>query len=215
MTSNHQNNTSDPLNLALNRAYAILDGECRAAINAVGLELSVGFLHETSGYQTKQSLVCNLQEPFRWIADMAVMEAFESRVLDLPDFYFTGDDYRYRIEADEKRRFLDLLRGRFKLIVRYNSRTLRWDTIIEQKVVELGNYLIGRSTNPDFLEPAPMLTVAHDQELRMQILSLSQSDAKKLGIEKSTLHGLRSRAGNPRSLKIYAPVRKRLVWEGN
>jgi hypothetical protein len=28
-----------------------------------------------------------LQEPFRWIGDVALMDAFESGVLDLPDFY--------------------------------------------------------------------------------------------------------------------------------
>jgi len=38
--------------------------------------------------------VHDLQEPFRWIPDVAVMDAFESRVLDLPDFFFKGDDYR-------------------------------------------------------------------------------------------------------------------------
>jgi hypothetical protein len=30
------------------------------------------------------------------------MEAFESEVLDLPDFYFIGDDYRYRFEPEAK-----------------------------------------------------------------------------------------------------------------
>jgi hypothetical protein len=34
-------------------------------------------------------------------------------VLDLPDFYFTGDDYRYRSGPEAKQRFLDLLRERF------------------------------------------------------------------------------------------------------
>ena len=65
MTSSHQNNASDPVNLALNYAYGVLEGECRRAINTVGLEASVGFLHDFSSYQTKQSLVYDLQEPFR------------------------------------------------------------------------------------------------------------------------------------------------------
>ncbi len=39
------------------------------------------------------SFLGDIQEPFRWIVDVAVMDAFESGVLDLPDFYFTGDDY--------------------------------------------------------------------------------------------------------------------------
>jgi len=81
----------------------------------------VGFLHEFVGYQTKQSLVYDLQEPFRWIADVAVMDAFESCLLDLQDFYFTGDDYRYRFEPDAKQRFLDLLRERFNAGATYHK----------------------------------------------------------------------------------------------
>jgi len=86
------------VNLTLNHAYGVLGGECRTSINTVGLEPSVGFLHETSDYQTKQSLVYDLQEPFRWIADVTVMEAFESRMLDLPDFYFKGDVARPELQ---------------------------------------------------------------------------------------------------------------------
>ena len=61
-----------------------------------------------SDYQTKQSLVYDLQEPFRWIADMAVMEVFESGVLDLPDFNFTGDDYRCRFDPEAKQQIRPL-----------------------------------------------------------------------------------------------------------
>jgi CRISPR-associated protein Cas1 len=100
MTSSHQNNASDPVNAALNYAHGVLEGECRRAINAVGFEPSIGFLHEPSAHQTKQSLVYDLQEPFRWISDVSVLEVFESGTLDLSDFYFTGQDYRYRLETD-------------------------------------------------------------------------------------------------------------------
>ena len=210
MTSSHQNNASDPVNSALNYAYGVLEGECRRAINTVGLEPSVGFLHEFSNYQTKQSLVYDLQEPFRWISDVAVVEAFESGVLDLPDFYFTGDDYRYRFESEAKRRFLDLLRGRFNVGVRYNARMLRWDTVIEQKVMELGRYLIGRSASLDFSEPCPRLTRTDNRELRQRILSLSQSEARELGIGRSTLHYLRRNAGSHRSFRVYRKVQKRI-----
>jgi CRISPR-associated protein Cas1 len=210
MTTSHQNNASDPVNLALNYAYGVLEGECRAAINTVGLEPSVGFLHETSGYQTKQSLVYDLQEPFRWIADVAVMRAFESGVLDLPDFYFTGDDYRYRFEPEAKQRFLDLLRERFNSAVRYKGRALKWDTVIEQKTVELGRYLVGRSRRLDFSEPSPRLARADDRELRRRILDLSQSEAEKLGIGKSTLHYLRRSAAGDFSFKLHRTIRDEL-----
>jgi CRISPR-associated protein Cas1 len=196
--------------LALNYAYGVLEGECRAAINTVGLEPSVGFLHETSGYQTKQSLVYDLQEPFRWIADVGVMEAFESGVLDLPNFYFTGEDYRYRFEPEAKQRFLELLRERFNSGVRYRERALKWDTVIEQKTVELGRFLVGRTGRLNFSEPSPDLSKTDDLEFRRRILSLTQPKAQTLGIGKSTLHYLRRRARTSNPFKTYKPILSRL-----
>ena len=210
MTSSHQNNASDPVNLALNYAYGVLEGECRAAINTVDLEPSVGFLHETSGYQTKQSLVYDLQEPFRWIADVTVMDAFESRVLDLPDFYFTGDDYRYRFDPEAKQRFLGLLRERFNSGVRYKGRALKWDTVIEQKTVEFGRYMVGRNDRWDFSEPSPELDSTGNRELRAAILSMSLAETKRRKIGKNTFHYLRENAECGRSFRTYGEVLSKL-----
>jgi len=154
--------------------------------------------------------VYDLQEPFRWIADVTVMEAFESRVLDLPDFYFTGDDYRYRFESEAKQRFLDLLRERFNSAVRYKGRALKWDTVIEQKVIELTRYLTGKSAVLDFIEPSSSLNRNDTKELRERILSISQSEATKLGIGESTLHHLRKNASDRGTFRAYHKVLARL-----
>jgi CRISPR-associated protein Cas1 len=187
-----------------------LEGECRKAINAVGLEPSVGFLHETSGYQTKQSLVYDLEEPFRWLADATVMGAFESGVLDLPDFYFTGDDYRYRFDPEAKQRFLDLLRERFNCGISYRGRVLKWDTVIELKANELGRFLLGRFII-DFAEPSAKLLGYDNHQLRERILALTQSRARELGIPKSTLHYLRKNAAASRPLKLHGRVVERIM----
>jgi CRISPR-associated protein Cas1 len=210
MTTSHQNNASDPVNSALNYAYGVLEGECRAAINTVGLEPSVGFLHETAGYQTKQSLVYDLQEPFRWLADVTVMDAFESRVLDLPDFYFAGDDYRYRFEPEAKHRFLDLLRERFNSPVVHKGRGLKWDTVIEQKTAEFGQYLVRRNGTLDFSEPSPRLDSVGNRELREAILRMSAAEARRRGIGRNTLHYLRRRIMTGRVLRTYGKVSRRL-----
>jgi len=178
----------------------------------VGLEPSVGFLHDFSDYQTKQSLVYDLQEPFRWLVDLTVIQAIESRALDIKDFYFTADDYRYRFETEPKRRFIAMLRERFNGGVRYNGRILKWDTVIEQKVGELGRFLLGKATRLDFSEPSPTLERTDSIELRRRILSLSQAKARKLGISKSTLHYLRKNARNDRPFKVYPKVRYRLTF---
>lgn len=215
MTSSHQNNASDPVNLALNYAYGVLEGECRRAINTVGLEPSVGFLHDFSDYQTKQSLVYDLQEAFRWLSDIAVIEAFETETLKLSDFYFTADDYRYQFEPEARQRFIDLIRERFNSGATYKGRVLKWDTIIEQKGTELGQLLVNRASTVDFAEPAVKLVRHDDRELRARILSLGQSEAKRLGIGKSTLHYMRQKAEFKGSFHVYSSTLSKLREGGS
>jgi len=95
---------------------------------------------------------------------VAVVEAFEGGVLDLPDFYFTADDYTYRFDPEAKQGFLDLLRERFNSGVRYKGRALKRDTVIEQKTIELGRFLVGRTGRLDCSEPCPKLARADSRE---------------------------------------------------
>ncbi len=87
---------------------------------------------------------------------------------------------------------------------------MKWDTVIEQKAVEFGRFLAGRTDGLDFSDPSPTLRRTDDVDLRRRILSLSQSEAKGLGIAKSTLHYLRKRAKTNRDLQTYGRLRSRL-----
>lgn len=180
------------------------------AINAVDLESAVGFLHDISDYQTKESLVYDLQEPFRWLVDLSVIRAFESEALTLRDFYFTGDDYRYRFEAEAKQRFIDTLRDQFNAGVTYKGRVLKWDTVIEQKVQELSRFLVGKSARLSFGEPAPTIERFDNVKLRERIKSLTSEEAKRLGIPKQTLHDLRMKARGDHTFRLYGKVSRKL-----
>jgi CRISPR-associated protein Cas1 len=144
------------------------------------------------------------------IADVAVMDAFESGVLDLPDFYFTGDDCRYRFEPEAKERFLDLFRERFNTGARYGGRVLKWDTVIERKAMELGRYLVRGSGRLDLCEPSPRLSSYDSSELRKRILTLSESQARKHGIARSTYYHLRRSARSERSFTMHQRTRMKL-----
>ena len=157
-----------------------------------------------------RSFTGDLPESFRLIAAVAAMDAFESGVLDFPDFHFTGDDYRYRFEPEAKRRFLDLLRERFNLAVKYKERVLKWDTVIEQKTAELGRYLIGGPGRLDLSKPSTVLRGIDNREVRKRILSLTQQEARRLGVGKSTLHYLRKNASNRSTFTAYSKVLARL-----
>jgi hypothetical protein len=138
------------------------------------------------------------------------MEAFESGLLDIPNFYFTGDDYRYRFETEARERFLDLLRERYNTGARYMRRNVKWDTVIEHKAVELGRYLGGRSSKLDFSEPSPELDSVGSRELRKAILRMSPTEAKRRRIGKSTFHYLRKNAESGRSFRTYGKVLSKL-----
>jgi CRISPR-associated protein Cas1 len=215
IVKSHQYNASDPFNLCLNYAYGVIEGYVRKAINIVGLEPSVGFLHEISGSQTKESLVYDLQEPFRWLGDVTTIEAFESGALDMKDFYFLGDDYRYHIEIEAKRRFLELLKNRVNSGVKYNGKIWKWDTVILNKIQELAGFLSDKSNRIDFVEPRPSLQRSDTQDLRSRILELTQKEAEDLGIGKSTLHYLHERASAERPFSVYQRVRRKLRYQNN
>jgi len=205
-----QYNASDPVNLSLNYAYGFLQCECRKAVNTVGLEPAYGFLHEPADYQTKEALVYDLQEPFRWLCDVIVIEAFESATLDMRDFYFTDNDYRYHLVIEAKERFRHFIKDRFNVGVQYKGKAWKWDTIILNKTQELARFLLRKSESLDFSEPSPNLERSDTQELRNRILELTQSEARELGIGKSTLHYLRKHARHDKPFKVYKPVLEKL-----
>lgn len=164
------------------------------------------FLHDFADCQTRQSLVYDLQEPFRWIGDVATIQAFESGLLDVKDFYFTGDDYRYKFEVEAKRRFLEFLKDKFNSGVKYKDKTWKWDTIILNKTEELGRFVLGKSDSLDFTEPCPNLIGDDSLEIRKRILELTQKQAQALRMSKSTLHYLRKRARNDSSFRVYEKI---------
>jgi CRISPR/Cas system-associated endonuclease Cas1 len=96
-------------------------------------------------------------EPYRWLVDLTVMEMFTSSQLDIRDFYFTGDDYRYRFEHDAKLRFIRNLVEHFKKRVSYDRELCSWSTVIQEKTRQLANHISDPARPIDFTEPSPIL----------------------------------------------------------
>jgi len=77
----------------LNYGYAILESEIRKAINSIGLDPAIGFLHESTN--AKSPLVYDIQELYRWIIDISVIQVLEERKLRKKDFIIT-ENYNMR-----------------------------------------------------------------------------------------------------------------------
>jgi CRISPR/Cas system-associated endonuclease Cas1 len=91
----------------------------------------------------------------------------------MKDFYFTGDDYRYKLETEANRRFLKVLKEKFNSSAQYNGKTWQWGSIILHKAQELSKFLLGKSKFIDFTEPAPILVRSDGLDFRDGILELT------------------------------------------
>jgi CRISPR-associated protein Cas1 len=207
--SSRQYNASDPVNALLNYGYAFLQSCVRRAINMTGLDASLGYLHEDKPATTP--LVYDLQEPYRWLVDYTVLRMVLSRTFTWDDFYFSSDDYRLRIKPPLLDRYVGLLRERFNSGVAYGGKRLMWDTVILRKCQELARYLLGKTASFSLTSPGPILERSDSRRLREKILRLSQLEAQKVGIGKSTLHYLRCRSRTQDRLRAYAKTRRKLL----
>jgi len=71
-------NASDPINALLNYGYSILESMVRKDINTIGLDVSIGHLHEIA--PSKHPLVYDLQELFRYVVDYSIIELLETQL---------------------------------------------------------------------------------------------------------------------------------------
>jgi len=82
--------------------------------------------------------------------------------------------------------------------------------LISLKVQEFARYLVGRSDSFDLKSSAPILKRSDTRDLRKRILSFLASEARKLGLGKSTVHYLKKNARDRKPFKIYRPVLEKL-----
>jgi CRISPR-associated protein Cas1 len=207
MHESHQMNASDPVNALLNYGYAILESECRKALNAVGLEPTVGFLHEAR--QTRYALVYDLMEPYRWLVDTAIIECLEYERFSKKDFRRL-DNYILRLRPEAVKKLLDALHLKLDKTTRYRDKFYAWSTVIRLHCEELASYLLGKRAEIRFGNPSSTLQRGEYKILRERILAMSLSEAKDRGISKSTLWYLQQRARSERPIEVYDKIRKRL-----
>jgi len=94
----------DPVNALLSFVYAILGQDIGAALNGVGLDPQVGFLH--ADRPGRDSLAQDLLEEFRpWLADRLVLSLINRRQLKASDF-ITESSGAVRLSAEARKQLL-------------------------------------------------------------------------------------------------------------
>jgi len=197
----------DKVNVMLNYGYALLEAECLRAINSVGLDPHVGFLHEMNS--SKNSLACDLQEPFRFIVDLAVFSLVEKGAMDKQDFIRT-ETYALRLKPTGARKVTEEVNQWLNKRAKYRNKQHTWSAILLLKARELAQYLVGKRKTVDFVSPVYEIERQDNMEIRQLILDIPYVEWKKLGFSKGTLHYMKQNAKSGKPFTLNAHVRERL-----
>lgn len=106
----------DPVNALLSFAYTLLLHQAMAALQVVGLDPYIGFLH--SAQYSKPSLALDLMEEFRpVIADSVVLTLINNRILGRDDFI--EEFGAWRLKDGARRTFLQKFEERMNTEIRH------------------------------------------------------------------------------------------------
>ena len=196
-TSSRNYNASDEINALLNYGYAILESEIRKAINGIGLDYSIGFLHEIN--QSRTPLVYDIQELFRWLIDVSVIQLLEEKKIKKSDFIIT-ENYHTRLGEDVASMLIEKINSNFNARYNYkNGKNYSYQIILQDNLQQLANFILDKNKEFDFIIPKMNLNRNDDVELREKILKMTPNERRELGINKSTLWYIKKNLFNKKS----------------
>ena len=203
-TNSRNYNASDQINALLNYGYAILESEIRKRINSVGLDYSIGFLHEIN--QSRTPLVYDIQELFRWIIDVSVIQLLEEKKIKKSDFIIT-ENYHTRLGEDVAKLLIEKISSNFNARHNYkNGKNYSYQIILQDNLQQLSNFILEKKKEFDFVIPKMKLKRNDNVELREKILNMTTTERKQLGINKSTLWYIKKNLSEGKTPKIYEKI---------
>ncbi|OLD41853.1 MAG: CRISPR-associated endonuclease Cas1 [Thaumarchaeota archaeon 13_1_40CM_2_39_4] len=203
-------NASDEVNALFNYGYAVLESEVRKAINAVGLDPTVGFLHELA--ESKEPLVYDIQELFRWLIDLSVIQLLEERKLKKSDFIVT-ENYHIRLKQSAAKALIEKISINFNKKVMYKrNKRYSYQSILLDNVQQLANLISDKCKGDSSIFTIPKIVIERNDSLNMRerILNMSPAERKYLGINKSTLWYMKRNVAAGKKIKVYDKVLNRL-----
>jgi CRISPR-associated protein Cas1 len=200
-------NASDEVNALLNYGYAILESEVRKCINSIGLEPTVGFLHELA--DSKTPLVYDIQELFRWIIDLSVIQLLEEKKLKKADFIVT-ENYHIRLRESTANKLIEKISLNFNKKTDYkHGKQYSYQSILMDNVQQLANFLLDKK-ELTFEIPTMKIQRNDHLEIKQKILGMSPEERKGLGINKSTLWYQKRNLMAGKKIKVYNKILAKL-----
>ncbi|AKA49675.1 CRISPR-associated protein Cas1 [uncultured archaeon] len=199
-------NASDPINALLNYGYAILEGMVRKYVNTIGLDPSIGFLHEIA--PSKYPLVYDLQELFRHVVDYSVIQILESG-LKKSDFIIT-ENYHIRLKPNTARLLIERIKENFNQRYDFRNKKHSLENIMLENIREFSKYLVDKKNTLDFVMPDIEIKRNDSTKVRKKIESITPEGRKKLKINKSTLWYQQKKIKEGKPVKLYEKTKVRI-----
>lgn len=202
-------NASDEVNALLNYGYSILESEIRKAINAVGLDPAIGFLHELA--PSKTPLVYDIQELFRWLIDLSIIELLEQKKLKKSDF-ITTENYHIRLTEKAAKLLVERISLDFNRKASYKrGKNFTYQNILLDNVQQLSNFVLDKKNTISFSISNVQIAKEDSLDIRERIFEITPEERRKLGINKSTLWYQKRNLGQGKNLRIYPKVLSKLI----
>lgn len=200
---------TDPVNALLNFGYSLLEAKVRHDVNSVGLLPEIGFLHETAA--SKLPLIYDLQEPFRWLVDLSIVEVLAGRGLDRKSDFLLTENYHVRLRPKAIGLLADRVSENFNRTVSFEGKNRSFDAISFEGGRKVARHLLGRSKRLSLDFPFGAFGGALDTQAADTISELSYAEARKLGISKAGLWDLKRRVAEGKPLRLYRKVASRIA----
>jgi len=170
----------------------------------LGLDYSVGFLHEIN--QIKTPLVYDIQELFRWIIDISVIQLLEDKKIKKSDFIIT-ENYHTRLGEDVAKLFIEKINLNFNARYNYkNGKNYSYQNILLDNLQQLSNFVVGKKKEIEFNIPAMRLNRNDNLKLKEKISSMTSEERKGFGINKSTLWYMKNNLKKGKTINTYGKV---------
>jgi len=166
----------DSVNSLLNYEYAILESMVRKDINTIGLDVSIGYLHEID--HSKHPLGYDLQELLSYVVDYSVIELLETK-LRKSDF-ITTENYHIRLKPDTAKLLIEKIKNNFNQRYEFRNKQHTLENIMLENMGELSKYITGNSKNLEFSIPEIEIKRNDNSQVRDKIMSINPEKRKEL-----------------------------------
>jgi CRISP-associated protein Cas1 len=203
------NSAADPTNALLNYGYSLLESVCRSAIVSVGLLPEIGFVHEIA--PSKFPLAYDLQEPFRWLVDLSVIEVLRDAKLDRKRDFIVTENYHIRLRSAAATALIERFSANMNRKVPVGGRSFAYETLVSESTRRLAHYLMKTTGKFDLSLPFIVGKSGHvESEVADRVAIMTYAEARRLGISKAGLWDMKRRAEQGKPLKLYRKVSRKL-----